>query len=65
MRDMLDNVIRSDESWLLVGETGSSSCTGGGMINLMDPFGPLYGCHVMLPLRRRRDASVISTHLDA
>lgn len=63
--DMLDNVICSDESWLLVGETGSSSCTGGGMMNLMDPFGHLNGCHVMMRLRRRLDASAISTHLDA
>lgn len=37
MSDMVDNVICSDGSWLLVGETGSSSCIGGHMINLGPP----------------------------
>lgn len=35
--DMVDNVRCSDGSWLLVGETGSSSCIGGHMINLGPP----------------------------
>ena len=50
MRDIVDIVICRDESWVLVGETGSSSCIGGGMINFMDPFGPLNGGHVIMPL---------------
>jgi len=62
--DIVDNAICSDESWLLVGDTGSSCCTRGGMINLMDHFGPLNGCHVMIPVRRRLGTLIIQHVLD-